>query len=388
MIYINDYSSISAVGNEKNAVNSALCTTKKDFLTKRDDLLVSKNTSFFGVVQSELPDLSNYKSHFTRNNQFLAQCVEQIKSKVDYFKSKYPKDRIGIVMGTSTSGLEETEHELERYLKEKDLNKDFYYNYAQLGDPSMFLAEYLDIEGPCYTISTACSSSSRALISAKRMIECDLVDVVIAGGADTLCQVPINGFDSMSVLSYEHCIPFSKDRHGINIGEGGGLMFLSKEPSSLALLGVGESSDAYHVSSPDPSGEGAISAIKMALANANLKKEDIGYINMHGTSTKLNDAMESTAIAKYFGTNTPCSSTKHLTGHTLGAAGILEASFLCNILENNLDLPIQDFSNSPKDPELLECGLVDKQMKSKTTYMMSNSFAFGGNNTSIIIGKV
>lgn len=251
----------------------------------------------------------------------------------------------------------------------------------------MFLADYLEIDGPAYTISTACSSSARALICGKRMLETGLVDAVIAGGADTLCKVPINGFNSIGLLSFKRCIPFSKNRSGINIGEGGALMILTQEKSDLVLLGVGESSDAYHVSSPEPSGAGAIMAMEMALDNASLSPDDIGYVNLHGTATKLNDAMESKAMASLFKGKVPCSSTKYMTGHTLGAAGIVEAAILCYLLKHDLDLPVQDFSHDEIDDTLDECGLVKEKMKAKKKVMMSNSFAFGGNNASIIIAK-
>ena len=297
------------------------------------------------------------------------------------------KDRIAIILGTSTSGLDETENELKKFMQTGVPSRDFYYKSQEFGDPSMFLADYLEIDGPAYTISTACSSSARALICGKRMLESGLVDAVIAGGADTLCKVPINGFNSMGVLSQERCLPFNKNRSGINIGEGGGLMILSKEKDSLELLGVGESSDAYHVSSPDPSGAGAISAMEMALNDASLTTDDIGYVNLHGTATKLNDAMESKAMASLFKGKVPCSSTKYMTGHTLGAAGIVEAAILCYLLKHDLDLPVQDFSHDEIDDTLDECGLIKEKIKAKKKVMMSNSFAFGGNNASIIIAK-
>ena len=224
------------------------------------------------------------------------------------------------------------------------------------------------------------------LISAHRLIESGLCDVVIAGGADTLSTVPINGFNSMGLISPTPCTPFCKGRDGISIGEAGGLMILSKEKSELSLLGLGESSDAYHVSSPDPSGEGAISAMNMALSGAGLSPSDIGYINLHGTATKLNDAMEAKAVASIFSNKVPCSSTKYMTGHTLGAAGILESCILCYILENDLTLPLQSTEYRELDSELDDCGLILNSSRASKPFMMSNSFAFGGNNASVIIG--
>lgn len=387
MIYINDLTSVSSLGTNELTIVDSLSHTDRCYLTYRDDLLNEHKGSYFGQIKAKLPRLDEYPEHKSRNSAVLAFLTDSIKNSINELKQKYSKDRIAIILGTSTSGLNETENELKKFMQTGVPSRDFYYKSQEFGDPSMFLADYLEIDGPAYTISTACSSSARALICGKRMLESGLVDAVIAGGADTLCKVPINGFNSMGVLSQERCLPFNKNRAGINIGEGGGLMILSKEKASLELLGVGESSDAYHVSSPDPSGAGAISAMEMALNDASLTTDDIGYVNLHGTATKLNDAMESKAMASLFKGKVPCSSTKYMTGHTLGAAGIVEAAILCYLLKHDLDLPVQDFSHDEIDDTLDECGLIKEKIKAKKKVMMSNSFAFGGNNASIIIAK-
>lgn len=387
MIYINDLTSVSSLGTNELTIVDSLSHTDRCYLTYRDDLLNEHKGSYFGQIKAKLPRLDEYHEHKSRNSAVLAFLTDSIKDSINELKQKYSKDRIAIILGTSTSGLDETENELKKFMQTGVPSRDFYYKSQEFGDPSMFLADYLEIDGPAYTISTACSSSARALICGKRMLESGLVDAVIAGGADTLCKVPINGFNSMGVLSQERCLPFNKNRAGINIGEGGGLMILSKEKASLELLGVGESSDAYHISSPDPSGAGAISAMEMALNDASLTTDDIGYVNLHGTATKLNDAMESKAMASLFKGKVPCSSTKYTTGHTLGAAGIVEAAILCYLLKHDLDLPVQDFSHDEIDDTLDECGLIKEKIKAKKKVMMSNSFAFGGNNASIIIAK-
>ena len=387
MIYINDLTSVSSLGTNELTIVDSLSHTDRCYLTYRDDLLNEHKGSYFGQIKAKLPRLDDYPEHKSRNSAVLAFLTDSIKDSINELKQKYSKDRIAIILGTSTSGLDETENELKKFMQTGVPSRDFYYKSQEFGDPSMFLADYLEIDGPAYTISTACSSSARALICGKRMLESGLVDAVIAGGADTLCKVPINGFNSMGVLSQERCLPFNKNRSGINIGEGGGLMILSKEKDSLELLGVGESSDAYHVSSPDPSGAGAISAMEMALNDASLTTDDIGYVNLHGTATKLNDAMESKAMASLFKGKVPCSSTKYMTGHTLGAAGIVEAAILCYLLKHDLDLPVQDFSHDEIDDTLDECGLIKEKIKAKKKVMMSNTFAFGGNNASIIIAK-
>lgn len=387
MIYINAYSAICALGSDNEQIADSLLNTKKEYLTKSDSYLKDHKSSYFGVINANLKDISEFEDHNSRNNRVLATLADRVKPIVEELKSKFGADRIGVVMGTSTSGLEETVDALKVYLEDGSKKNDFKYSHQEFGSPSNFLCDYLCLKGPAYTISTACSSSARALLSAKNLIESDLCDVVIAGGADTLCSVPINGFDSMSVLSYDRCIPFNADRHGINIGEAGGLMVLSKEKSDLVLKAVGQSSDAYHPSAPDPTGDGAKTAMELALKEANLSTSDIGYINMHGTATKLNDSMEALAVYNLFKDSVPCSSTKYLTGHTLGAAGILEACILCLLIDRKIPLPIQDFSKNKVDDELHKIQFVNKELHPKTMNMMSNSFAFGGNNTCVIIGE-
>ncbi|MZT09646.1 beta-ketoacyl-ACP synthase, partial [Citrobacter amalonaticus] len=214
------------------------------------------------------------------------------------------------------------------------------------------------------------------------------VDVAIVGGADTLSRMPINGFHSLESLSPTRCLPFARDRSGITIGEGAALMLLTREPQPIALLGVGESSDAHHISAPHPEGVGAIRAIQQALDNAGLIPEQVGYINLHGTATPLNDQIESRVVNALFGERVPCSSTKHLTGHTLGAAGITEAALSMLILQHDLPLPVQDFSLSPRDPALPPCGIIEQPQPLERPFILSNSFAFGGNNTSILLGRM
>lgn len=200
--------------------------------------------------------------------------------------------------------------------------------------------------------------------------------------------MPINGFHSLESLSTTQCQPFARDRNGITIGEGAALMLLTREPQPVALLGIGESSDAWHISAPHPEGEGAIRAIQQALGDAGIAPEQVGYINLHGTATPLNDRIESHVINALFGVRVPCSSTKHLTGHTLGAAGITEAAIGMLILQRNLQLPAQDFSQSPRDETLPPCEIIEHLQPLPRPIILSNSFAFGGNNASILLGSI
>lgn len=337
-------------------------------------------------VDGELPLIpEKFAAHRSRNNQILLAALAQLQPQVDDAIAKYGRERIAIVLGTSTSGLHEGDTHVN--LRTHGLpSTTWHYAQQELGDPSRFLSHWLALDGPAYTLSTACSSSARAMISGRRLIETGLVDAAIVGGADTLSRMPINGFHSLESLSPTLCQPFGRDRAGITIGEGAGLMLLTREPQPIALLGVGESSDAYHISAPHPQGEGAIRAINQALTDAQLTPDDVGYINLHGTATQLNDQIESMVVNALFGERVPCSSTKHLTGHTLGAAGITEAAISMLILQRDLPLPAQDFSLSPRDPTLPPCGIIEKPQPLASGDPV-NSFAFGGNNASILLGR-
>ena len=358
-------------------------------------------------IECELPDIpASLAKHASRNNQLLLAALEQIRAQVDAAIRQFGNDRVAVILGTSTSGLNEGDRRVsaaqgserqERDSQASDIQLNesltdestvgYHYYQQELGDPARFLARYLDLAGPAFTLSTACTSSARAIISGRRLLDAGLADVVIVGGADTLSRMPINGFNSLESLSLTRCQPFAEARQGITIGEASVLMLLTREPQAVALLGVGESSDAWHMSAPHPEGVGAVRAISQALADAALSPADIGYINLHGTATQLNDQIESRVVQQLFGNTTACSSTKHLTGHTLGAAGACEAALCWLLLTRDLMLPAQDFSSANRDASLPDCGLLIASAPLTTPVIMSNSFAFGGNNTSLIFGK-
>ena len=383
MIFISAVGMINALGNDTAEIAANLTRGIAPGMRARAGWLQGKTEAVFGGVDAELPTIPEaFAAHRSRNNQLLLAALAQIQPQVDRAIAQYGRDRIAVVMGTSTSGLDEG----DQYVSQTRCAQ---WRYAQqeLGDPSRFLSRWLSLDGPAFTLSTACSSSARAIISGRRLIDAGLADVAIVGGADTLSRMPINGFDSLESLSVSRCQPFGRDRNGITIGEGAALMLLTREPAPIALLGVGESSDAWHMSAPHPEGVGAIRAIQQALQEANLSPQDVGYINLHGTATLLNDKIESKVVNQIFGDAVPCSSTKHLTGHTLGAAGATEAAIAMLILQHNLPLPPQDFSQTPADESLPACGLLHQATTLTRPIILSNSFAFGGNNTSILLGQ-
>ncbi|WP_343551852.1 beta-ketoacyl-[acyl-carrier-protein] synthase family protein [Pantoea sp.] len=382
MIYISAFGMVNALGNDLAQIATQLQAGSAPGMQPRDGWLQAGKRCWLGEVQGELPPIpENLAAHNTRNNQLLLAALAQFRLALDAAIAQYGRDRVAIVLGTSTSGVDEGDRQVAGGLPGYD------YRMQELGDPSRFLAHYLQLDGPAYTISTACSSSARAIISGQRLIEAGIVDVALVGGADSLSRMPINGFASLESLSERHCAPFSTDRDGISIGEAGALLLLTREKQPLALLGCGESSDAWHMSAPHPEGVGAERAMLMALQQADLAPQDVGYINLHGTATPLNDQVESAVVHRLFGDRVPCSSTKHLTGHTLGAAGATEAALAALILQHNLPLPPQDFSAASRDMSLPECGLLTRAQPLARPVIASNSFAFGGNNTCLIVGK-
>jgi 3-oxoacyl-[acyl-carrier-protein] synthase I len=382
MIYISAFGMVNALGNSLEQIAAQLTSGHAPGMQPREGWLQQGKTCWLGEVPGELPAVpAALAAHNTRNNQLLLAALAQIRPAVDAAIARFGRERVAVVLGTSTSGVDEGDRQVDRGLPGYD------YRMQELGDPSRFLAHYLELDGPAYTISTACSSSARALISGQRLIEAGLVDVALVGGADSLSRMPINGFASLDSLSERQCAPFSAERDGISIGEAGALLLLTREPQSLALLGAGESSDAWHMSAPHPEGIGAEQAMKMALKQAQLQPQDIGYINLHGTATPLNDQVESGVVHRLFGDSVPCSSTKHLTGHTLGAAGATEAALAALIVQQNLALPAQDFSATTLDNTLPICGLLTLSQPLARPIIASNSFAFGGNNTCLIVGK-
>lgn len=382
MIYISAFGMVNALGNNLAQIAAQLQAGEAPGMQPRDGWLQDGKRCWLGEVQGALPPIpAALAAHNTRNNQLLLAALAQIRPAVDAAIAQYGRERVAIVLGTSTSGVDEGDRQVDDALPGYD------YRMQELGDPSRFLAHYLELDGPAYTISTACSSSARAIISGQRLIDAGLADVALVGGADSLSRMPINGFASLDSLSERHCAPFSADRDGISIGEAAALLLLTREQQPLALLGCGESSDAWHMSAPHPEGIGAERAMLMALQQAGLQPQDVGYINLHGTATPLNDQVESAVIHRLFGDSVPCSSTKHLTGHTLGAAGATEAALAALILQHNLPLPPQDFSQAARDTSLPECGLITAPQPLARPVIASNSFAFGGNNTCLIVGK-
>ncbi|MGY6038484.1 beta-ketoacyl-[acyl-carrier-protein] synthase family protein [Aeromonas sp. AE23HZ002T15] len=389
--HIQAYGLVCALGQGKDEVSAALASWQQAGITPLDgerESLSDGRLTPVGRVRAALPAmpaaLAPYES---RNNRLLLAALTQIQPTLDELKTRLGQDRIAIVLGTSTSGIAEAEVAVSAVQAGQPLPAEFDYRQQELGSPSEFLARHLALTGPAYTLSTACSSSARAFISGQRLLAAGLADAVIVGGVDSLCGLTLNGFDSLESLSTDLCRPFGAERRGINIGEGAALFLLTRECASLALLGAGESSDAWHISAPHPEGIGAEAAMRMALGQTGLSAADLDYINLHGTATRLNDEMESKALARLYGeeSTAPCSSTKMLTGHTLGAAGAIEAALCCLLMELGLPAPRQ---GEAQDPALTPIRLAQGEPARALTRVLSNSFAFGGNNVSLLLGRL
>jgi 3-oxoacyl-[acyl-carrier-protein] synthase I len=346
-----------------------------------------------GSVHAALPPIpETLRGHRdNRNNRLLLAAALEIESDIRAVIERYGHGRVGVVLGTSTTGIEEATRGIGAYRREGAWPADYRYAHQELGAPAAFLAEWLGLGGPCYSLSTACTSGARALLSAQRLLRIGLCDAVLCGGVDTLCRLAINGFHALEAVDLQRCDPFSKHRRGINIGEAAALFLMTREAGPVALLGGGASSDAYHMSSPDPQGAGAQKAMRDALRHAGLDAAQIDYINLHGTATEHNDSMESLAVAATFEHAVPCSSTKSLTGHTLAAAGALEAAFCWLSLtdaraERRLPPHRWDGEADPALPSLNLVTAGSHLPAGGRRYLMSNSFAFGGNNTALILG--
>lgn len=354
-----------------------------------DDTIIKGGKFYFGKLEKDFEPIDDER-YDLRCNRVLKYLVDKLDL------SGFEKDEIGIVIGTTNSGIQEFEDSENKH-------------YAELGNPAEFLKWYLGTKNYAASVSTACTSGAKAFSTAVKLLQNDVCKVVIAGGIDTLAAMPSYGFHALEVLSHEKSNPFSKNRDGISLGEGGALFMLTKDVKMqkcldvksitnvgricksdneiVALLGIGETSDAYHSATPDPEGVQAVRAIQLALDDAGLKAEDIDYINLHGTGTVSNDLMEANAIYKVFGDNVPASSTKPFTGHCLGAAASIEAFICYQILKGEKNLPIHKYDNE-YDENLPKINLVNSNTENKKiNTCMSTSFGFGGTNAVVIMGN-
>jgi 3-oxoacyl-[acyl-carrier-protein] synthase I len=392
-LFLEDCGIVTPLGRGKAAVARALFAGDDSGIVLRDDLVPDRSV-YVGAVKGDLPTLPSALLDLgCRNNRLMQMALIEIAPAVEKAVARYGRDRIAVVLGTSTSGMSDGEDALAVREKTGHWPMGYHYRQQEISNLSEFSARFFGLTGPAYTVATACSSSAKVFASARRLIRAGLADAAIVGGADTLCRMTLNGFNALELLSEKKCNPFSANRNGITIGEGASAFLMGTNDGTVQFLGAGETSDAHHLTAPDPDGGGAQKAMLQALDDARLTPSDITYINLHGTATPLNDAMEAHAVASLFGSETPCSSTKGMTGHMLGATGGCEAAFMwlaLNPATNTGFLPPHVW-DGVYDPDLPTLNFVTSETAlphNKSLAMLSNSFGFAGSNASLIFGRV
>jgi 3-oxoacyl-[acyl-carrier-protein] synthase-1 len=384
---------VSALGAGPEASLPRLIGGDTSGLVARAGLLPDREL-LVGAATDDLPSIpERLAEHRCRNNQLALHALSQMRTALDSALARFGPERIAVVAATSTSGTAETGLAVQQYLERGQLPKSFHYSQFEHGGLARFIAACTGASGPAYTVSTACSSSAKALVSARSLLRLGLCDAVIAGGVDSLCPLTACGFSALEAIAPERSNPFSRNRRGLNLGEAAALFLLTREPGGFQLLGAGESSDHHHMSAPDPTGLGAERAMRAALDDAQVQASDILYLNLHGTGTPLNDAMEGKAVLRVLGPDLGCSSTKPLTGHTLGAAGAAETAFCWMLLDSErrgeIALAPHVFDGE-RDDDVGQIRLVARGEKIRVRgrrLMMSNAFGFGGNNCTVILER-
>ena len=344
-----------------------------------------------GCVSTPLPSLADLPDkQRSRNNALLLAALAPLRATIQAAVDRFGPDRVAVVLGVSTAGLDEGVAAIRQVHAGSGWPPRYDYALQEMGNAAQCVAQQVGATGPAYVISTACSSGAKALASGARLLRSGMVDAVVAGGGDALSGFTIAGFSALDAVSAERCNPLSLNRRGINIGEGAALFLMGRDEGPVRLSGWGESADAHHMSAPEPSGRGAAEAMARALARAGVAPADIDYVNLHGTATEQNDAMEGLAVERVLGRDVPVSSTKPLTGHALAAAGAIEAAFAWHTLVDNPQgrLPVH-WWDGVVDPALpaLRAVAPGTALGRPVRHVLSNSFAFGGSNASLLFSR-
>lgn len=390
-LIISAFTLTNCLGRGLNATSAALREQRSGL--RHCDFPGTELDTYIGRIDGieNEPVSGRLSDYDCRNNRLARIGLEQdgFVQAVESARRRYGPERIAVILGTSTSGILETESAYRRRNPETGaLPPDFRYRQTQntfsVGD---FTRRYLDLQGPASVVSTACSSSSKVFASAARLIQTGLCDAAVVGGVDSLCFTTLYGFTALELVSSTPCRPADADRNGISIGEAAGFALLEKPErgtGDIALLGYGESTDAYHMSSPHPDGLGAAEAMNKAMQRAGIDPGAIDYINLHGTATKANDAAEDKAVSGLFAAAVPCSSIKGWTGHTLGAAGIVNVIVGCLSIRESF-VP-RSLNTERVDPEIASW-IATEELRRPVRTVLCNAFGFGGNNASLVLGK-
>jgi 3-oxoacyl-[acyl-carrier-protein] synthase-1 len=385
-LYVQAFSLITCLEDDLKGILAA----DKSGMVLRDDLVHGRSLRFGTMRSSSLPKVPEGFPDVACNRISL-YCLGKLEDEIAKLLERYGKDRVGVVIGSSNAGIHETQMAVDTFAASGGFPPWFGLSVLDIGLPSHFIAARTGITGPAFTISTACTSSAKAFSAADRLISVGACDAAIAGGVDPLCTFASNGFYALEALSEGYSNPFSKNRDGVTLGEAGALFIISREKAPLKIAGIGETSDAYHMTSPDPSGACAAASMRMALEGAGIGPSDIGYVKLHGTGTKHNDIAEGRAVFDVFGGGVPCGSLKPLIGHTLGACGAVELAHCCLLLDDSLN-PEGNIPPHPwdcqLDPEIAPINLSKGGRNRDLKNIVLNTFAFGGSNVSMVLGRV
>jgi len=389
-IFLQAQSCVCALGDTPEAIRAGLWADAPSGVAPTD-LLTPGRVLNLGRVGTELPSLSALPDRQrSRNNALLLAALAPLRAQVQAAIDRFGPGRVAVVLGVSTAALDEGVVAIRQMHAGFGWPPRYDYALQEMGNAAECVAQQLGVTGPAYAISTACSSGAKALASGARLLRSGMVDAVVAGGGDALSAFTIAGFSALEAVSAERCNPLSANRAGINIGEGAALFLMGREEGPVRLSGWGESADAHHMSAPEPSGRGAAEAMERALARAGVARGDVDYVNLHGTATEQNDAMESLAVDRVLGRAVPVSSTKPLTGHALAAAGAIEAVFAWHTLVDN---------PTGRLPTHWWDGVVDTALPAlrpvapgtalgrPVAHVLSNSFAFGGSNVALLFSR-
>jgi 3-oxoacyl-[acyl-carrier-protein] synthase-1 len=389
-IFLQAQSCVCALGDTPDAIRAALWAAAPSGVAPTDAHTPGRMLNL-GCVTTPLPSLDDLPARQrSRSNALLLAALAPLRARIQAAIDRFGPARIAVVLGISAAGLDEGVAAIRQVHAGFGWPPGYDYALQEMGNAAQCVAQQLGVSGPVYAISTACSSGAKALASGARLLRSGLVDAVVAGGGDALSGFTIAGFSALDAVSAERCNPLSLNRAGINIGEGAALFLMGRDEGPVRLSGWGESADAHHMSAPEPNGRGAAEAMARALVRGGVAAREVDYVNLHGTATAQNDAMESLAVERVLGRDVPVSSTKPLTGHALAAAGAIEAVLAWHALVDNPggQLPVH-WWDGVADPALPALRPVAPGMAlgRPLRHVLSNSFAFGGSNASLLFSQ-
>jgi 3-oxoacyl-[acyl-carrier-protein] synthase-1 len=389
-IFLQAQSCVCALGDTPDAIRAGLWADAPSGVAPTDVHTPGRVLNL-GCVTTPLPSVDALPYiHRSRNNVLLLAALAPLRERVRAAVDRFGPARVAVVLGVSTAGLDEGLAAIRQVHSGFGWPAHYDYVLQEMGNAAQCVARELGVAGPAYVISTACSSGAKALATGARLLRSGQVDAVVAGGGDALSGFTIAGFSALDAVSAERCNPLSANRCGINLGEGAALFVMGRDEGPVRLAGWGESADAHHMSAPEPSGRGAAEAMQRALTRAGVAASDVDYVNLHGTATEQNDAMESLAVERVLGRDVPVSSTKPLTGHALAAAGAIEAAFAWHALVDNPTgrLPVH-WWDGVADAALPALHPVAPgfALGRPVRHVLSNSFAFGGSNASLLFAQ-